>query len=338
MRRLWFTVLVACILVASVSMYAHLLRRQADTLVRNTYELSLSTSKPTLTELQHRYGRQLHLDGCDPNLGCSYTVTFSNRRLAALHIFRFAEITSSFGVRDGAVLDNMISYRVTDGTHFDVTAHVQIEYCNGCDNLSVDPWTGAAPSSSNGIVEIGSASSQEWKRKLLSFDTSCVARLRGCRTLAELLPTVWQQTASRTIGCRLPSHEGFVRPPSWDWTKVAESVPCNAPAQQKVRCLCGLATFCIGQMCGISSHFDLDDKLDVVLRDKRGNALETKRVSDQDTGFCFEGRRSGKYQIAFVTYNKGIARLSTVYPIIYESKREKYWHIYTIQPHCPKPD
>jgi hypothetical protein len=50
----------------------------------------------------------------------SYTVTFSNRRLAALHILRFAELTSSFGMRDGVVLDNMISYRVTDGARFDV--------------------------------------------------------------------------------------------------------------------------------------------------------------------------------------------------------------------------
>jgi hypothetical protein len=219
MRKLIWIVVIATVVAASVWIYAYALRRQAESMVRNAYELSLSKSNPTLADLQQRYGRRLQLDGCDPD-GCSYSVTLSNRPLAALHIFRHTRLTSSFGVRNGLVDYNTNSYMVTDGNHFNVTAHVHVDYCKNCDSFSIHPWSNSARSDTNGIVEIGSASSSDEKRRVFSLNTNCVTRMRGCSTVAELLPTVWQQTTDDAIRCRIANHEGFVRLPSdWTWRK-----------------------------------------------------------------------------------------------------------------------
>src|SRR5207245_1603911 len=64
--------------------------------------------------------------------------------------------------------------------------------------------------------------------------------------------------------------------------------------------LCGEASVCAGDICMNPSHFGFDDKFQVYLRDKRGNSLESRTLSYRERKFCFEGRESGEYQLAFV--------------------------------------
>lgn len=222
MRKLGLAVAVLSVLLGAFYIYTYSLRKQAESLVRNVYELSFSQSNPTLADLQRRFGRQLHLDGCYGKFGCIYVASVSNRPLAVLHIFHYAEMSSSFSVYDGIVGHNivghnLVDYMVTDGKKFNVTTHVQINYWNGDNSFDVDPWGNAAPANTNGLVMIGYASSPEDKRRVLSFDTRCMARMRGCNTVAELLPTVWQQTANHAIRCRIPNHDGTVNhPTTWE--------------------------------------------------------------------------------------------------------------------------
>ena len=111
-------------------------------------------------------------------------------RLRCYIFFHYAEMSSSFSVYDGIVGHNivghnLVDYMVTDGKKFNVTTHVQINYWNGDNSFDVDPWGNAAPANTNGLVMIGYASSPEDKRRVLSFDTRCMARMRGCNTVAE---------------------------------------------------------------------------------------------------------------------------------------------------------
>jgi len=212
MRKLGLAVAVLFALVASACIYyTHSIRRNAESLRQNAYELSLSTSNPTFAEIQRRFGHQLHLLGCDPKFGCAYEVAVSNRPIAALRIFRYAKLTGTFTVLNGVVATNMMDYAVTDGRHFNTTVHVQIDYWNRSDLFSVDPWGKSAPFDTNGLVMIGYASSPNEKRSVLSFNLSCMARPSGCDTVAELLPTVWQRSSNHVISCRLPNHEGTIR-------------------------------------------------------------------------------------------------------------------------------
>ena len=217
MKRAICIAALTVIAAFSFWIYVYTLREKADSLVSGAYALSLSKANPTLIEVQQRYGKRLQLDGCD-RLGCSYTVRLSNRHVAALRIVRFAEITSSFWVRDGVVLENILSYTVRDDRQRSITAHVQVDYCDRCDSFWVDPWKESSPTDANGIVEIGYVSSADEKRRVFSFDRSCIAAIRGCTNASALLPTVWEQTTNRAIRCLIANHEGCVRPPSdWPW-------------------------------------------------------------------------------------------------------------------------
>ena len=85
-RRLTVAVtLAALIACGSVFSYLHLLTKRAHFIVGTAYELSAGKQTPTVADIRQRFGSRLQLDEC---LGseCSYTVTLSNRILAALHI------------------------------------------------------------------------------------------------------------------------------------------------------------------------------------------------------------------------------------------------------------
>lgn len=205
--------------IATLLLYSHLLRRRAETLLRNSYELSNQAGNTvTVGVLQQRFGSQLkQLYGCAASQSeCGYEVVVSNRLLAATHLARYAEMKSQFDLRDGVVIQNMVDYstNVPDGSS--IVTHVQIDFCKTCDSFSLHPWE-ASPTTTNGLVEIGSASSIEKKHHVLSLDVRCMTKRGGCSTVAELLPTVWQYRDGRII-CRIPNHEGFVDYPS-EWLR-----------------------------------------------------------------------------------------------------------------------
>jgi hypothetical protein len=112
-RRLTVTVtLAALIACGSVFSYLRLLTKRAHFIVGTAYELSVGKQTPSVADIRQRFGNSLQLDGC---LGseCSYTVTLSNRILAAFHIVPYTELQSYFRTRDGVVLGNMLNYTTT---------------------------------------------------------------------------------------------------------------------------------------------------------------------------------------------------------------------------------
>jgi hypothetical protein len=85
-RRLIIAVtLAALIACGSVFSYLHLLTKRARFIVETTYQLSEGKQTPTVADIRQRFGSRLQLDECVGS-ECSYTVTVSNRVLAALHI------------------------------------------------------------------------------------------------------------------------------------------------------------------------------------------------------------------------------------------------------------
>ena len=126
--------------------------------------------------------------------------------------------------------------------------------------------------------------------------------------------------------------------------------------RHKVSCLCGTVQICSGDICGRPSTFELDDDIDVELRDKHGTILESRKVvpetrEEQGTTqdgtktshkvterrFCFEGKRDGDYLLAFVLHKKGAAQPAVIFPTIYSHKRNKPCDsIYMVEPSCPR--
>lgn len=100
--------------------------------------------------------------------------------------------------------------------------------------------------------------------------------------------------------------------------------------------LCGKAIVCSGDICGRPSMYDFDDNFDVVLRDHQRKELETKSLSYEKSTFCFDGRRSGDYQLAFVLYKNHVPEAARVFPIRYKPNSEKPNNvIYMIAAWCP---
>jgi hypothetical protein len=113
--------------------------------------------------------------------------------------------------------------------------------------------------------------------------------------------------------------------------------------RHKVSCLCGTVQVCSGDICGRPATYDFDDDIAVELRDKAGTTiLESKKViveTREKTGttqvgtkvvykttertFCFEGKRDGDYQLAFILYKNGVPQPAIKFPTNYSHKRRK---------------
>lgn len=102
--------------------------------------------------------------------------------------------------------------------------------------------------------------------------------------------------------------------------------------------LCGEAEVCTGDICLPPSQLGFDEQFNVVLRDKHGNKLDEKSLTYEHRKFCFQGRRDGDYQLAFVLYEKGISQPARVFPTKYKHNTEKSNDkMYMIEATCPSP-
>jgi hypothetical protein len=79
--------------------------------------------------------------------------------------------------------------------------------------FDLHPWEESSPADTNGIVGVSPESLKAHEETVLGFDTSCLTSHLGCTSVAELLPTVWEQGKDGTIRCRIKNHEGFVESP-----------------------------------------------------------------------------------------------------------------------------
>ncbi len=203
-------VVIAC--VFGFALYIRSLSDRADFIIRTAYELSEQEQAPTVAQLRERYGNRLKLDGCAGS-DCAYTVTLSNRYLAALHLAPHTEITSHFWVRDNTVLSNMLDFTTLVEHRDRVVAHVQTDFCDTCQTFTIDPWTESSPLNTNGLVEIGNKTPASSRRTALSLNSHCLAG-GDCVTVADLLPTVWRKTADSRIACTIQTDKGWVEKPA----------------------------------------------------------------------------------------------------------------------------
>jgi len=213
-RRLVITVTFAALIACgSVFTYLQLLTKRAHFIVETTYQLSEGKQAPTVADVRQRFGSRLQIDECVGS-ECSYAVTVSNRVLAALRIVPYTELQSYLWTKNGVVLENMLNYATTVKHRHRIVSHVQIDFCKGCGYIAVHPWDAASPLDTNGLVQIGSESSAQSLRTVLSLNTGCLTKYDGCQSVADLLPTVWKQTGEMKIACLLQNDRGFVRKPT----------------------------------------------------------------------------------------------------------------------------
>jgi len=127
-------------------------------------------------------------------------------------------------------------------------------------------------------------------------------------------------------------------------------------ARHKVSCLCGTVQVCSGDLCGRPSDYGLDEDITVQLRSKTGATIldskkavvETRdrecttqvgtKVSCPTTErtFCFDGKRDGDYELAFVLSKNGVPQPAIKFPTNYSHKRHKSCNsIYMVEPSCP---
>jgi hypothetical protein len=212
-RRLAIAVaLAAFIACGSVFWHLHLLTKRVRFIAATAYELAQAKQTPSMADIRQRFSSGLR-DECVGS-ECTYTVTVSNRVLAVLHIAPYTELQSYFWTRDGVLLENMLNYTTTVNRDHRVVSHVQIDFCKGCRYLSVHPWDAASPLDTNGLVQIGNESSAQSLRTVLSLNTDCFTKYDGCRSVSDLLPTVWKQTSEMKIACILQNDRGFVQKPT----------------------------------------------------------------------------------------------------------------------------
>ena len=200
-----FAIVLTLLAVCASGIYLYRVKRNADSVVRIVYELTLNDRPPTIQELRQRFGSSLRQnDPCAPD-GCDYDLFVTNRLLAAIRLGPYASLRSSFWVKNGVVDTSSLEFWSRGGAFYYVIVH----YCEHCDSFEINPWEASSPLGT-GSVEIGYAASAANKRKAIALDTGCLTRLRGCGNIAELVPDLWRQTSATTISCRIPNHEGTV--------------------------------------------------------------------------------------------------------------------------------
>jgi hypothetical protein len=216
----WFTsgFILFSLLIGSLFLYSHLLKKRAESLIRSSYELSNYNGGPlTLAVVQKQYGGRLQRSekDCTPSF-CIYSVVVANNVLAALRLFPYTELRSDFWIRDGVVEFNMLNYMTIVNHSHNIATLTTVHFDDG-NWFRLDPWNDSATLDTSGMAEINSASSDKTKRTVFALNIECLAQIGGCATVADLLPTVWVRTPSGRIASRIASHEGLVEtPPCWN--------------------------------------------------------------------------------------------------------------------------
>ena len=101
--------------------------------------------------------------------------------------------------------------------------------------------------------------------------------------------------------------------------------------------MCGEAQVCTGDICLRPTDLDFEPEFDVVLRDARGNTLESQKLSYERRKFCFEGRENGDYELAFVLFKKGVPQPARVFPTRYKRDTDKPNDVhYMVEAVCPE--
>jgi hypothetical protein len=198
-------VLLILFLVVALFIYSKKLKHSAEKVVRVSYELSQRESSPTLEDLRQRLGTQLRQSAACTDSGCGYEVTLSNRLLFKLRLAPYTALRSSFWVRDNVLEENVVEV-FTVNRRGGMVVYVDAKYCEECNDFDIVSCVGATASVGSGSVRIGSRSRPVDKQVAFGFKTECLSSLRGCASVAELLPTIWSTTSDGTLQCASSDH------------------------------------------------------------------------------------------------------------------------------------
>lgn len=214
-RMRWVVMAVICVgvTVSFIPIYSIVLRKKADSLIRSASIVSRHIGQTTTVgTVQAIYGGKLtQMPDCTPEY-CAYEVVQSNRVLAALDWAPYSEIRSEIWFRDGILSASILHFTSSANSRHSIVAHVYIQEGTGLE-FALHPWEESTPADTNGIVDVRPESLKIHEQTVLGFDTECLTGHHGCMSVAELLPTVWEQRKDGSIRCRLKNHEGFIESP-----------------------------------------------------------------------------------------------------------------------------
>jgi len=197
-----FAIVSVLLSVVALHIYSRHVKGRAETVLRESYELSRGEHAPTLSDLRQRFGTELkQSDPCIAS-GCKYEIMLSNRALAKLYLSPYTTLSSSFWVRDDLVQENVLELWTVNRQGRGIVAYVDAKYCEGCKGFDVVPCEGLVASLASGSVMIGSGSAPKEKRTAFGFDSSCLTSFRGCASIPDLAPTLWRGTASGAVQCK----------------------------------------------------------------------------------------------------------------------------------------
>lgn len=202
-----------CVAVSFIPAYSFVLRKDAESLIRNVSIVSrLLGERTALGTVQATYrGKLTQMPNCTQAF-CGYEVIESNRVLAALHWTPYSELRSEIWFRDGILSAVILHFTSNANPHHTIVSHVYVQEGKGLE-FNLDPWEESSPADTNGIVDVSPESLQAHEQTVLGFDAECLTGRRGCTSVAELLPTVWERKKDGWIRCRIVNHEGFVESP-----------------------------------------------------------------------------------------------------------------------------
>jgi hypothetical protein len=184
-------------------------------MLQKTSSLYLIPGKaPTLAEMESLYGGKLRpVRDCTP-VSCAYELeSVNNKFLATLHWAPLTQLRSEIWVSNGVVTNYVLDYSSADGLH-SVVSHVYIQ--DGVGPLfTLHPWEESSQTDTNGMVDVNPESFRAHEEAILGFDLGCLTRRGGCPTVADLLPTVWEQRGDGKISCRLKNKKGLIEGPKW---------------------------------------------------------------------------------------------------------------------------
>ena len=108
-----------------------------------------------------------------------------------------------FTVYEGSLQVAMLEYRTALKERDSPVVHVQEGMCShGCGvRFDVNPH-GTTGQMWNGIVEFDARANSEQRDAALTLNLGCFARLGGCKTIVDLLPSMLAHTGSERISSR----------------------------------------------------------------------------------------------------------------------------------------
>jgi hypothetical protein len=194
--------------------YSFVLQHRANVMLRNVSNLYRTPGKgPTIGEVEHFYSGRLRIVWGTPVKGAYELESVNNKFLAALHWAPFTQLRSEIWVSDGVVTEYVLDFSSANRLH-SVVSHVYIQDGEG-PLFTLHPWEESSQSDTNGAVFVSPESFRTHEQVILGFDLNCLTSHRGCPTVANLLPTVWEHRSDGKLRCRLQNKKGLIEGPQF---------------------------------------------------------------------------------------------------------------------------